>query len=147
MELQGCVLQPPPTFTGFTNLKSLYLSKCTLGNGVLERLISKSTLLESMELFLNDGLDHLKILCSESQILRLCGSSLSDVSFGNTPLLSVLAIYMAEKISDQQLELFHRSGTCPLVMLLNSLPNIRDIEATSEETTEVIYLIVSLFFP
>ena len=49
LELQGCVLEPPPTFTGFTNLKSLYLSECTLGNGVLERLISKCPLLGSMD--------------------------------------------------------------------------------------------------
>ena len=98
---------------------------------------------------LYDGLDHLTICAPNLKFLRRFGSNLSDISFGNTPLLSFLAICMPKKISDQQLELFQRSGTCPLVMLFNSLPNIRDIAARSEETTEVIYLVVSsfLFFP
>jgi hypothetical protein len=56
LELKCCLLEPPTTFEGFKNLKSLVLNRVTMSQDAFENMISGCPLLEKLTLDEIDGL-------------------------------------------------------------------------------------------
>lgn len=91
LELLNCMLKPPSTFKGFKNLKILYFEDITIGQDVLESLISSSPLLERLTLIDFDGFSDLNIDAPNLQYIYASGA-LHDVNFKNTFSLTSVSI-------------------------------------------------------
>ncbi|KAK9051149.1 hypothetical protein SSX86_027775 [Deinandra increscens subsp. villosa] len=55
IHLKNCTFEPPPTFEGFSRLKSMKFSDCNVSAQMLKRFISKCPLLEEISLADNEG--------------------------------------------------------------------------------------------
>lgn len=72
LELHGCLLRPPSTFTGFKSLKSLELVRVSLTDDVFQNTITHSPLLEQLIVEHSD-FSQLNINAPNLQVLRFMG--------------------------------------------------------------------------
>lgn len=120
LELFRCEFDPPPTFTGFSYLRSLNLHQVLVAPEVIESLISSCPLLESLSLSYFDSLDlnirapNLKYLCLEGEF--------KDICLENTPLLVAMsvAMYMTDDIAEH----FEQSSSCNFLKILGGVPRL-----------------------
>ncbi|KAJ4833844.1 hypothetical protein Tsubulata_015575 [Turnera subulata] len=118
LELSRCEFDPPPTFKGFSCLKSLSLHQVLVAPETIENLISSCPLLESLSLSYFDSLalticaPNLKYLCLEGEF--------ADIYLENTPLLVAMsvAMYMTDDIAEH----FEQSSNCNFLNFLGSVP-------------------------
>ncbi|KNA09442.1 hypothetical protein SOVF_153560 [Spinacia oleracea] len=128
LELFNCVLNLPPAFKGFLNLKSLDLQHVTMTADAFENLIAWCPLLERLTLMNFDGFSNLKIHAPNLQFFDI-GGEFEAVSFENTSLLSVVSIglYVAAGA-----EFTGRlSGACNMLKFFARLPCIQRLEVQS----------------
>lgn len=120
LELSRCELDPPPTFKGFSFLKSLKLHQVYVASDAIESVIISCPLLESLSLSYIDSLTlnirspNLKYLCLEGEF--------KDICLENTPLLIAMsvAMYMTEDIAEHM----EQSSSCNFIKFLGGAPHL-----------------------
>ncbi|KAF9623539.1 hypothetical protein IFM89_003329 [Coptis chinensis] len=127
LELFRCEVHPPPTFKGFSNLKSLSFQQSYFENGVVESILSSCPILESFTLTYFDTLS-MNICAPNLKYLRLEGE-FKDICLENTPLLETIciALYMTEEIADH----LEATTTCNLIKALGNVPALERLVAES----------------
>ncbi|KAK4745699.1 hypothetical protein SAY87_012011 [Trapa incisa] len=124
LELFNCLVNPPPTFQGFKNLKSLDLQHVTMTQEVFETLISSCSLLERLTLMNFDGFTHLNIDAPKLLFFDI-GGYFDDITFTNTLSLALISIGM---YTDEKLERRPIRNANNLVKFFSCLPHIRRLE-------------------
>ncbi|KAJ4831779.1 hypothetical protein Tsubulata_039051, partial [Turnera subulata] len=127
LELFNCFVNPPPTFKGFRNLKSLDLQHITIFQDVFERLISSCTQLERLTLMNFDGFTHLNINAPNLQFFDI-GGIFDDVSFENTHQLTLVSIGLYANVKNGR-SLPGSPGK--LLRFFANLPHVRRLEVQS----------------
>ncbi|PIA63375.1 hypothetical protein AQUCO_00201009v1 [Aquilegia coerulea] len=127
LELFRCEVRPPPTFKGFSSLKSLSLQQSFFEGGVIENLLPSCPHLESFSLAYFDTLS-LTIRAPNLKYLRLEGE-FKDLCLENTPLLATvsIALYMTEEISEH----LEQTTICNMINALGSVPLLERLVAES----------------
>ncbi|KAK4764460.1 hypothetical protein SAY87_013898 [Trapa incisa] len=118
LELCNCELDPPPTFKGFTNLRTLILHQVIVAADAIESIISSCPLLENLSLSYFDSLA-ITISAPNLKYLRLEGE-FKDIFLQNTPAL--VAISVAMYMTDDIAEHFEQSSSCKFVKFLGGVP-------------------------
>lgn len=118
LELFNCEFDPPSTFKGFSNLRTLNLHQVLVAADVIESLISSCPLLESLSLSYFDSLA-ITISAPNLKYLRLEGE-FKDIFLQNTPALVAMsvAMYMTDDIAEH----FEQSSSCKFVKFLGGVP-------------------------
>ncbi|KNA10132.1 hypothetical protein SOVF_147270 [Spinacia oleracea] len=124
LELCRCELDPPPSFRGFSSLRTLTLNQVLVTPEVIENLISSCPLLESLTLSYYDGLD-LNIDAPNLKCLHLEGV-FKDLCLEHTPLLEVVSISLYMNTDEIQ-EHFEQLSGCNFVKFLGGVPNLRKL--------------------
>lgn len=138
LELFNCWLNPPPTFKGFRNLKSLDLQHITVAQHVFENLISGCYLLEKLTLMNFDGFTFLNISAPNLQYFDV-GGVFDDVCFENTLQLTLISIGLYANIKND--EIVAHGSSSKLVRFFVNLPHIRRLEIQSNFLKVMVILI------
>lgn len=128
LELFNSLLKPPPTFKGFTSLKSLDLQHIIMAQDAFENLISSCPLLEKFTLMNFDGFTHLNIHAPNLQFFDT-GGVFYDVNFKNTFLLATVSIGLYVDITNDKNLADGNSRN--LVKFFAHLPRIQRLEIQS----------------
>ncbi|KAK9023231.1 hypothetical protein V6N11_003456 [Hibiscus sabdariffa] len=127
LELFNCLLEPPLTFKGFKNLRSLDLQHITIVQSVFENLISSCPLLEKLTLMNFSGVTHLNIDAPNLQFFDI-GGNFYDVSFQNTFYLALVSIGLYD---NNNYEKTTGQSSSKLIKFFVNLPHIRRLEIQS----------------
>ncbi|CAL2233402.1 unnamed protein product [Prunus armeniaca] len=129
LELFNCLLRPPPTFKGFSRLKSLDLQHVTLAQDVFDNMVVRCPLLEKLTVMNFDGFTLLNIDAPNLQFFDV-GGVFEDVNFKNTLNLAVVSIGLYEHVCNYQ-----RRGppgsSSHLLKFFAHLPRIQRLEIQS----------------
>jgi hypothetical protein len=91
LKLKWCWLEPPMTFEGFRNLKSIDIMLVTVAQEAFENLISNCPLLEELKLTEVDGLDQINIHAPNLKLFEIVGE-FEGISFDDTFQLATILI-------------------------------------------------------
>jgi hypothetical protein len=127
LKSSNCLLKPPLAFKGFRSLKSLDLQRVTMAQDVFGSLISSCPLLERLTLMNFDGFTHLNIDAPKLQFFYT-GGAFEDISFENTPCLTVISIGLYVNVGDKRRAYSNYSN---LLKFFVRLPHIRRLEVQS----------------
>jgi hypothetical protein len=128
LKLYCCCIQPPTTFKGFNNLKSLELYQVTMAQDAFENLISGCHLLEDLKLLYLDGLTQLNIHAPNLKKFLIVGDFV-DLSFDNTFQLIELAFFFFDSPRNHsQL----RGCSSNLLRFFAHLPHIQSLSISSQ---------------
>ncbi|XP_042977367.1 F-box/FBD/LRR-repeat protein At1g13570-like [Carya illinoinensis] len=86
LELNGCIVSPPPTFRGFNCLASLHLTHVSISSDTLEVLVGSCPVLERLMLLHIHPPSFLKINSLKLKHLKI-DSQFQDICLQNAPLL------------------------------------------------------------
>ncbi|KAK4796830.1 hypothetical protein SAY86_029156 [Trapa natans] len=127
LELFNCLVNPPRTFQGFKNLKSLDLQHVTMTQENFETLISNCSLLERLTLMNFNGFTHLNINAPRLLFFDV-GGYFDDITFTNTSSLALISIglYANEKVEKRP-----NQNASNLVKFFSHLTHIRRLEIQS----------------
>ncbi|GAU17674.1 hypothetical protein TSUD_07360 [Trifolium subterraneum] len=130
LKLFSCLLKPPTTFKGFSNLKILELERVTMDQDAFERLISGSPLLEELTLIDFDGFTQINIRAPNLKLIQFIGK-FEDISFNNTSQLAPewlnLKLYSNSENNQSRLH----GGSSNLLNFFDHLPNIQHLHVMS----------------
>ncbi|GAV86673.1 LOW QUALITY PROTEIN: FBD domain-containing protein, partial [Cephalotus follicularis] len=117
LSLASSIFTPPPpaTFTGFCGLISLKLENVTIGADFFHNLISKSPLLEELNLQYCINIDILEIGAPNLKSLYFEGP-LKSIGLKNTPLLSTVMIVKTDEPAS-----FNGGQTCNMTKVFCGL--------------------------
>ncbi|RHN77020.1 putative F-box domain, leucine-rich repeat domain, L domain-containing protein [Medicago truncatula] len=128
LKLDCCCIQPPTTFKGFKNLKSLELYQVTMAQDAFENLISGCHLLEDLKLLYLEGLTQLNIHAPNLKKFLIVGDFV-DFSFDNTFQLTELGLFSFDSRSNHsQL----RGCSSNLLRFFAHLPHIESLVISSQ---------------
>ncbi|OMO93695.1 F-box/FBD/LRR-repeat protein [Corchorus capsularis] len=123
LELQCCIFNPPPTFTGFGKLVCVdFIQLQFSSNRDIENFISKCPLLEELTLENCINTDQLEIDAPNLKFYYFTGELIS-ISFKNAPLLKFVSIGGGESNIDQ----LSTVETSNLINTFISLPAIEQL--------------------
>ncbi|XP_021718694.1 F-box/FBD/LRR-repeat protein At1g13570-like [Chenopodium quinoa] len=128
LELFNCLLNPPPVFKGFPNLRSLDLQHITMTEDAFKNLIAWCPSLERLTLMNFEGFFNLKINAPNLQFFDI-GGNFEDVTFENTNMLSIISIGLYINVETE----FNGRQNHPSNMLnfFACLPHIQRLEVQS----------------
>lgn len=128
LELFNCLLKPPPTFSGFKNLKSIDLQHITMDQDAFECLISSCPLLERLTLMNFDGFTNLNIHAPNLLFFDI-GGVFDNVNFQDTFHLAVVSIGLYTNTAYDRSLTFGSAGN--LIKFFAHLPRIQRLEVQS----------------
>ncbi|KAI8527419.1 hypothetical protein RHMOL_Rhmol12G0073600 [Rhododendron molle] len=123
LNLNSCMIKPPPGFEGFTRLISLDLCDVVIADDVLSSLISNCPLLEDLTLHSSTGSHSLEVVGPNLKCVR-CDGHFRSISFTNTTRLEDVCIYLKGERAELRCSEEDLSSS---VMLLESVPVIESL--------------------
>ncbi|XP_059650292.1 F-box/FBD/LRR-repeat protein At1g13570-like [Cornus florida] len=91
LKLSNCIIEPPPTFNGFSRIRSLEFHSVYFAYGVLRRLVSSCPQLEQLKIGRNIDCGFLEIDAPNLKFLSI-NARFGSIHFKNVPLLAVVSI-------------------------------------------------------
>jgi hypothetical protein len=116
--LKWCWLEPPMTFEGFRNLKSLVLDDVLMTQNSFENLISGCPQLEKLMLSEVQGLTQFNIQAPNIKLCHITNDKFEGISFNNT-------LQLAEVYLELSLYLNSESNQSNLFKFFDHLPQIQ----------------------
>jgi len=127
LKLYCCCIQPPTTFKGFKNLKSLELFQVTMAQDAFENLISGCHLLEDLKLIYLDCLTQLNINAPNLKKFLIFGNFV-NFSFDNTFQLTEVSFFFHSQRNQTQL----RGCSSNLKRFFDHLPHVQSLDISSQ---------------
>ncbi|KAL3501593.1 hypothetical protein ACH5RR_036042 [Cinchona calisaya] len=97
LNLRSCLIAPPASFKGFSQLISLTLHKADISAEVLESLISSCLILEKLKLEISDNLYYLEISAPKLKSF-IIKSPVRHIFFKNTPILAMVSLVTSKNV-------------------------------------------------
>jgi hypothetical protein len=130
LKLKWCWLEPPMTFEGFRNLKSIDIMLVTVAQEAFENLISNCPLLEELKLTEVDGLDQINIRAPNLKLFQIEGE-FKGISFDNTFQLATIVIIAWSELNSESNQSSLHGRSSNMLKFFDHRPHIQSLEIGS----------------
>ncbi|WJX16044.1 hypothetical protein P8452_06126 [Trifolium repens] len=130
LKLKWCCLEPPMTFEGFRNLKSIDLMLVTVTQEAFENLISNCPLLEELKLTEVDGLDQINIHAPNLKLFEIVGE-FEGISFDDTFQLATILIDSWTDLNSETNKSRLHGSSSNMLKFFDHRPHIQSLEIGS----------------
>ncbi|KAI5393643.1 hypothetical protein KIW84_060680 [Lathyrus oleraceus] len=127
LKLYSCWLNPPTTFEGFKNLRSLDLDQISMTQDAFENLISSCPLLEHLRLADVIGVSQVNIHAPNLKVFDIY-DQFEDIRFVDTLQLTTVAINLSLYLNSETYQNRLHGCSSNLLKFFDGLPHIQSLE-------------------